>query len=111
MGCSGVHSLPNNLHWAGFKTPFNTSPHCAALGSATRVSGHQKRCSASHSAYSLRIRNADCEMNPRPRHSKYGRSSKTSAIAFSAARLPSQGTTRLYWFSTLLRRRAIAAAA
>ena len=27
---------------------------------------------------------ADCEMKPRPRHSKYGRNSKTSAIARSA---------------------------
>ena len=35
-----------------------------------------------------------------PRHSKYGRNSNTSAMAFSAARLPSHGTTRLYWFST-----------
>ena len=39
-------------------------------------------------------------MNPSPRHSKYGRSSNTSAMACSAARLPSHGTTRLYWFST-----------
>ena len=39
-------------------------------------------------------------MKPRPRHSKYGRSSMTSPITSSARRLPSQGTTRLYWFST-----------
>ena len=47
-------------------------------------------------AYVSRIFRADCEMNPRPRHSKYGRSSNTSAMARSAARFPSQGTTRLY---------------
>ena len=39
-------------------------------------------------------------MNPRPRHSKCGRSSNTSAITSSARKLPSYGTTRLYWFST-----------
>ncbi len=39
-------------------------------------------------------------MNPRPRHSKCGRSSKTSAITSSAFWLPSYGTTRVYWFST-----------
>ena len=39
-------------------------------------------------------------MNPSPRHSKCGRSSNTSAITSSARRLPSCGTTRVYWFST-----------
>ncbi len=39
-------------------------------------------------------------MNPRPRHSKWGRSSNTSDITSSARRLPSYGTTRVYWFST-----------
>ena len=39
-------------------------------------------------------------MKPRPRHSKYGRSSIVSAIARSAVGLPSHGTTREYWFST-----------
>ena len=34
-----MHSLPNNLHCAGFRTPFRTSPHCAALGSVTRIPG------------------------------------------------------------------------
>src|SRR5437764_9065509 len=38
-GFSGVHSLPNSLHCAGFKTPFRTSPHCAAFGSVTRMPG------------------------------------------------------------------------
>ena len=47
-GCSGVHSLPNSLHCAGFSTPFRTSPHCAALGSVTRTPGTEKRRSASH---------------------------------------------------------------
>ena len=39
-------------------------------------------------------------MKPRPRHSKYGRSSIISLMAFSATTLPSHGTTRVYWFST-----------
>ena len=39
-------------------------------------------------------------MNPRPRHSKYVRSSITSLMTRSATGLPSHGTTRLYWFST-----------
>ena len=39
-------------------------------------------------------------MKPRPRHSKYGRSSMVSPMALSATVLPSQGTTREYWFST-----------
>ena len=39
-------------------------------------------------------------MKPRPRHSKCGRSAKTSASTASAVVLPSQGTTRVYWFST-----------
>ncbi len=41
-----------------------------------------------------------CEMNPRPRHSKCGRSSKTSASSARARGLPSSRTTREYWFST-----------
>ena len=82
MGCSGVHSFPNNLHCAGLSTPLSTSPHCAALGSVTRTPGTEKRFSASHSAYASRMRSADCEMKPMPRHSKYGRSSKTSADGF-----------------------------
>ena len=32
-----------------------------------------------------------CEMNPSPRHSKWGRSSNTSASTSSARRLPSHG--------------------
>ena len=39
-------------------------------------------------------------MKPSPRHSKCGRSAKTSAITSRARALPSHGTTRLYWFST-----------
>src|SRR5471030_2641326 len=31
---------------------------------------------------------------------KYGRNSNTSAMSLSAARFPSQGTARWYWFST-----------
>ena len=63
--------------------------------------------SASCAAYASRMRSADWEMNPRPRHSKYGRSSNTSDIAFSATLLPSYGTTRWYWFSTSQRPSAI----
>ena len=43
--------------------------------------------------------NAECEMNPSPRHSKCGRSSITWPITCNARALPSQGTTRAYWFS------------
>ena len=39
-------------------------------------------------------------MKPRPRHSKCGRSSNTSASNASARGLPSSRTTRVYWFST-----------
>src|SRR6185503_401884 len=95
-GCSVVHSFPNSLQSAGFSTPFKTSPHCEALGSVTRTPGVKKCFSASQAANESRIRSADCEMNPNPRHSKYGRSSNTSPIALRAARLPSQGTTRAY---------------
>ena len=39
-------------------------------------------------------------MKPRPRHSKWGRSSNTSARMASALGFPSSRTTREYWFST-----------
>ncbi len=39
-------------------------------------------------------------MKPRPRHSKWGRSSKTSARMARARGLPSSRTTLEYWFST-----------
>ena len=42
-------------------------------------------------------------MEPRPRHSKNGRSAKTSASTLSATGLPSYCTTRPYWFSTSAR--------
>ena len=66
---------------AGLSTPLSTSPHCAAFGSVTRTPGTANRRSASHAAYASRSRSADCEMKPSPRHSKYGRSSNTSAMA------------------------------
>ena len=100
IGVSGVHAVPNTLHSHGFRTPLSTSPHWQALGSATRTPGTENSRSASISAYFSRTRSAECEMNPSPRHSKCGRSSKTSAIASNARVLPSHGTTRLYWFST-----------
>ena len=39
-------------------------------------------------------------MKPIPRHSKCGRSAKTSASTSSARRLPSYGDDARYWFST-----------
>ena len=38
-GVSGVHAVPNTLHSQGLMTPFSTSPHWHALGSATRTPG------------------------------------------------------------------------
>ena len=39
IGRSGVQALPNTLHSYGLITPFSTSPHWQALGSATRTPG------------------------------------------------------------------------
>ena len=39
MGVSGVHAVPNTLHSQGLMTPFSTSPHWHAFGSATRTLG------------------------------------------------------------------------
>ena len=75
IGVSGVHAVPNTLHSHGLSTPLSTSPHWHAFGSATRTPGISKIRSASNAAYSSRTCSAECEMNPRPRHSKYGRSS------------------------------------
>ena len=50
IGRSGVHAVPNTLHSHGLITPFSTSPHWHALGSATRTPGTSKRSSASQSA-------------------------------------------------------------
>ena len=50
IGVSGVHAVPNTLHSHGLSTPFSTSPHWHALGSATRTPGTSKRNSASKSA-------------------------------------------------------------
>src|SRR5215470_658107 len=100
IGVSGVHAVPNTLHSHGFSTPLSTSPHWHAFGSATRTPGTSNFSSASNWAYLDRTCSAEWEMNPRPRHSKYGRSSITSPIARSAVVLPFHGTTREYWFST-----------
>ena len=100
IGRSGVQAVPNTLHSNGLITPFSTSPHWHAFGSATRMPGTLQRRSASRSAYSSDNFSPLCEMKPRPRHSKCGRSSNTSAITCSARTLPSYGTTLLYWFST-----------
>ena len=81
-------------------TPLSTSPHWHALGSATRMPGTANRSSASKSAYSSRSFRADWEMKPRPRHSKWGRSSNTSWRMARARGLPSSDTARVYWFST-----------
>ena len=40
IGVSGVHAVPNTLHSHGLITPFSTSPHWHAFGSATRTPGH-----------------------------------------------------------------------
>ena len=100
IGVSGVQAVPKTLHSQGLMTPFRTSPHWQALGSATRMPGILKISSASNFAYASRTLRAEWEMKPSPRHSKYGRSSMTSLITWRALRLPSQGTTRVYWFST-----------
>ena len=100
IGVSGVHAVPKTLHSQGLSTPLSTSPHWQAFGSATRTPGTSKRSSASKSAYRSDSCSADCEMEPSPRHSKYGRRAKTSASTRSATGLPSYGTTRAYWFST-----------
>ena len=70
IGVSGVHAVPNTLHSQGFSTPLSTSPHWQAFGSATRTPGTWNSNSASMAAYSWRTLSAECEMKPRPRHSK-----------------------------------------
>src|SRR5215472_17207330 len=100
IGVSGVQAVPKTLHSHGLSTPLSTSPHWQALGSATRTPGTEKSSSASIDSYADRTFSAECEMKPSPRHSKYGRSSIVSPMAFSATVLPSHGTTREYWFST-----------
>ena len=70
IGVSGVHAVPNTLHSHGLSTPLSTSPHWHAFGSATRTPGTENSRSASIAAYFSRTRSAECEMNPRPRHSK-----------------------------------------
>src|SRR5580658_928562 len=101
IGVSGVHAVPKTLHSHGLSTPLRTSPHWHAFGSATRTPGTENSSSASNLAYFSLTLSAEWEIKPRPRHSKYGRSSMVSPIALSATTLPSQGTTREYWFSIL----------
>ena len=50
IACSGVQAVPKTLHSQGLITPFSTSPHWHAFGSATRTPGTSKRSSASKSA-------------------------------------------------------------
>ena len=100
IGVSGVQAVPNTLHSQGLMTPFSTSPHWQAFGSATRTPGTSKRSSASHGANSALSLSALWEMNPRPRHSKCGRSSNTSFKMASALGFPASLTQRVYWFST-----------
>jgi hypothetical protein len=38
-GWSGVQAVPKTLHSWGLSTPFKTSPHWHAFGSATRTPG------------------------------------------------------------------------
>ena len=70
IGVSGVHAVPNTLHSHGLSTPLSTSPHWQAFGSATRTPGTWNSSSASMAAYFSRTLSAECEMKPRPRHSK-----------------------------------------
>ena len=87
--------MPNSLHSCGFSTPFSTSPHCAAFGIGNPDAGDREApLGVPRGVLVGAACSADCEMKPRPRHSKYGRSSNTSASARSAGRLPSHGTTR-----------------
>ena len=39
IGWSGVQAVPKTLHSHGLITPFSTSPHWHAFGSATRTPG------------------------------------------------------------------------
>ena len=39
IGRSGVQAVPKTLHSQGLMTPFSTSPHWHAFGSATRTPG------------------------------------------------------------------------
>ena len=87
IGVSGVQAVPKTLHSQGLMTPLSTSPHWHAFGSATRTPGTAYRSSASHGANSGRSLSALWEMNPRPRHSKWGRSSNTSASTCEGARV------------------------
>ena len=87
IGVSGVQAVPNTLHSHGLMTPLSTSPHWHAFGSATRTLGIEYRSSASKVANSGRSFSALCEMKPSPRHSKWGRSSKTSASTCEGARV------------------------
>ena len=50
IGVSGVHAVPKTLHSHGLSTPFSTSPHWQALGSATRTPGTENSSSASKAA-------------------------------------------------------------
>ena len=100
MGDSGVQAVPNTLHSQGRSAPLSTSPHWHALGSATRRPGTPKRASASQSASPGARARALWAMNPRPRHSKWGRSTNASRISSSPRRLPAPVTARRYWFST-----------
>ena len=51
MGVSGVQAVPNTLHSHGLSTPFSTSPHWQALGSATRTPGTSKMQLGIEAAY------------------------------------------------------------
>ena len=82
-----------DLALQGLITPFSTSPHWHALGSATRTWAREA-VSASKRPYASERRSALCEMKPRPRHSKCGRNSKTSAIAAGRG-LPSRHDARV----------------
>ena len=96
IGVSGVQAVPKTLHSQGFLTPLSISPHWQAFGSATRSPGTANFSSASNFAYFAFSFIPLWGMEPRPRHSKKSRGSKTSDRTSSAFLLPSRVTTRPY---------------
>ena len=96
-----MHTVPKSGHSGGWIDPIRTSPHRASSGSATVICGASNLTSASQAAYAGASPCAESGIDPSPRHSKWGRTTKVSASARCAARLPSHVTARPYWFSTV----------
>ena len=102
IGVSGVHAVPNTLHSHGSSDALEHLAALAGLRVGDPHPGTRKMPLGVERARTPRATAcAECGDEARgPRHSKYGRSSITSPMTSSARRLPSHGTTRLYWFST-----------